>query len=146
VNVFVHKTEEILLIVIINLSAMKKPWKTLRGNTGDAFIWVALDKTTDSVDRFIANLVAGKLYIEVPSIPHLICTKVLHHTNHSTVVRFVNDGLKVLWPTRVHEEKVVILYSDAAAYMPKAATVLKVFYHKLIHFTGSWTAKYCQGG
>jgi hypothetical protein len=47
----------------------------------------------------------------------------------------VNDGLKVLWPG-VHEEKVLILYSDAAAYMPKAATALKVFHPNLIHLTG----------
>jgi hypothetical protein len=64
----------------------------------------------------------------------LICSKVLHHTNNSTVARFVNDGLKKLWPTGVHE-KLLILYSDAAAYTLKAATALKVFYSNLIHFT-----------
>jgi hypothetical protein len=53
-------------------------------------IWVAVDETTDSVNRFITNCVAGKLDIEVPSNPHLICSKVLHHTNHSTVARFVS--------------------------------------------------------
>jgi hypothetical protein len=53
---------------------------------------------------------------------------VLEHTNHSTVARFVNDGLKVLWPQSVHEEKVLLLYSDTA-------TALKVFYRNLIHFT-----------
>jgi hypothetical protein len=47
----------------------------------------------------------------------------------------VNDGLTVLWPTGVHEEKVLILHSCAAAYMLKAATALKVFYPNLIHFT-----------
>jgi hypothetical protein len=41
----------------------------------------------------------------------------------------------LLWPTGVHEEKVLILYSDAAAYMPKATTALKVFYPNLINFT-----------
>jgi hypothetical protein len=47
----------------------------------------------------------------------------------------VNNGLKVLWPQSVQEEEVVVLYSDAAAYMLKAATALKVFYQNLIHFT-----------
>jgi hypothetical protein len=96
-----------------------------------------VDETTDSVGRFIASLAGGNLHvdIEVPSNPHLICSKVLHHTNHSTVARFVNDGLKMLWPTGVHEEKVQILYSDAAAYVLKTATALKVFYPNLIHFT-----------
>jgi hypothetical protein len=61
----------------------------IRCNKGDALIRVAVDETTDSVGRFITNLVAGKLDIEVPSKPHLVCSKVLHHTNHSTVAKFV---------------------------------------------------------
>jgi hypothetical protein len=75
-----------------------------KGNTGDAFIWVAVDKT-DSMGCFITNLVAGKLGIEVPSNPHLICSKVLHHTNYCAIARFVNDGLKMF---RVHKKKVLI--------------------------------------
>jgi hypothetical protein len=47
----------------------------------------------------------------------------------------VNDGLKVLWPQSVQEEKALALYPDAAAYMLKAATSLKVLYHNLINFT-----------
>jgi hypothetical protein len=78
--------------------------------------------------------VAGKLDIELPSNPNLICSKVQHHSNHSTVARFVKDGLKVWWPTRVHEEKMLILYSDAAACVLKAATALKVIYPNLLHF------------
>jgi hypothetical protein len=109
--------------------------KNIRSNIGDAFIWVVVDETTDCVCRFIANLVAGKLDTEVPSNPHLVCSKVLHHSNHSTVARFVNDGPKLLWPARVHEEKVLILYSDAAAYMLQVATALKVFFLHLINFT-----------
>jgi hypothetical protein len=47
----------------------------------------------------------------------------------------MNDGLKVLWPTSLQEGKVLVLYSDSAAYMLKAATALNVFYQNLIHFT-----------
>jgi hypothetical protein len=63
--------------------------ENIKDNIGDAFIWVAVDETTDSVGRFIANLVAGKLGIEVLPNPHLVFSKVLHHTNHSTVATFV---------------------------------------------------------
>jgi hypothetical protein len=107
--------------------------ENVRGNI-DAFKWVAVDETTDSMGCFIAKVVAGKLDIEVSSNPHFICSNVRHHTNHSTVAGFVDDGLKVLWPTGVHEENLLILYTDVAAYMPKAATALKVFYPNLIHF------------
>jgi hypothetical protein len=70
--------------------------ENIRGNIGDAFIWVAVDETTDSVGHFITNFVAGKLDIEVPSNPHFICSKILHHTNHPTVARFLDDRLTVL--------------------------------------------------
>jgi hypothetical protein len=109
--------------------------ENVRCNIGDAFIWVAVDETMDSVGRFIANIVAGKLDIEVPSNSHLICSNVLHDTNHSTLERFVNDGIKLLWPNGDHEEQVVILYSDTAAYMMKAAIAFKLFYYNLIHLT-----------
>jgi hypothetical protein len=46
----------------------------------------------------------------------------------------MSEEFKVLWPTEAHE-KVLILYSDAAAYLLRAATALKVFYSNLIHFT-----------
>jgi hypothetical protein len=75
---------------------MQKPWK--RGNIGDAFIWVAVDEKTAPVGHFIMNLAAGKLDTEGPCNSHLICSEVLGHTNHSTVARSVNDGLKVLCP------------------------------------------------
>jgi hypothetical protein len=79
--------------------------------------------------------VAGKLYPEVPSNPHSICSKVLHRTIHSTVERFVNDGLKVLWLAGVHEEKVLILCSDTAVFTLKITIALKIFYLNFIHFT-----------
>jgi hypothetical protein len=48
--------------------------ENVRVNIGGAFIWVAVDETTDFVGCFIANLVGGKLYIEVSSNPYLICS------------------------------------------------------------------------
>nr|CAD7592770.1 unnamed protein product [Timema genevievae] len=64
------------------------------GNTDESTQTTSVDKTTN---------VKG----------HLIYCKVLEHTNHSTVARFGSDGLKVLWPRGVHEEKVLEFYSDA---------------------------------
>lgn len=108
---------------------------SVRNYIGNYHVWIAVDETTDVTGRYIANLVVGKLDPDEPSKPFLICSKVLERTNHATVARFVNDGMKVLWPDGVQEEKVLVLYSDAAAYMLKAATALCVFYPNLIHFT-----------
>jgi hypothetical protein len=78
---------------------------------------------------------AEVLDIEVSSTPHLICSKVLLHISHSTVARFANDGFKLLWPAGVHEEKVLFLYADDAAYLLKSTNALKVFYLNFFHFT-----------
>jgi hypothetical protein len=71
-----------------------------------------VDETTDSMDHFIANLVAGKFDIEVPSNPHLICSKVLHRTNRSTLAKFV-DGL---WPTGVREKVLNFVFRCCGIY------------------------------
>jgi hypothetical protein len=97
-----------------NIICYGETLENMRATIGDAFTWVALDETTDSVGRLIANIVAGKLGIGF-LYPNLICFKVLNHTNHFTVARFVNDGLKMRWHTGVNE-KVPILYSVVSYY------------------------------
>lgn len=98
-------------------------------------IWISADETTDSLGRFIANLIVGKLDSEAAYTPYLISCKPLYATNSSTIARFINDGLKVLCPGGVKEERVLLLYTDAAAYMLKAGKSLKVFYPNLVHVT-----------
>jgi hypothetical protein len=89
---------------------------------------VAVTETTDSVGPFSANLVAGKLDIEVPSSSHF-CT--------IQIIPLLQDlwmtDLRMFWLNGVHE--MLILCSDAAACMLKAATALKLFYPNLVHFT-----------
>jgi hypothetical protein len=87
-----------------------------------------VDEKTDALGRFVANLIVGKLDPEAHSKSFVIFSKVFENTNHSAVARFVKDGLKVMWPHSVQEEKMLVSYSDAADYMLKAATALKVFY------------------
>jgi hypothetical protein len=76
----------------------------IREEIGESYIWVAVDETTDVLGRFVANLILGKLDPEALSKSFFILSKVPEHTDHSTVARFVNDGLKVLWPESVQEE------------------------------------------
>lgn len=92
----------------------------IRADIGDSYIWIGVDETMDAVGRYIANLIVSKLDSENPAKAYLIYCKPLEQTNHSTVALFINDGLKVLWPNGVEEEKVLLLYTDAAAYMLKA--------------------------
>lgn len=107
----------------------------IRNSIGDNFIWVAVDETTDALGRYVANIVVGKLCSEEPGKPHLLACKMLEKTNHLTISRFVNDSLRLLWPCGSKNEKVLVLLSDAAAYMVKAGKSLEVFYPNLIHLT-----------
>jgi hypothetical protein len=109
--------------------------ENIRGNIEDAFIWAAVDETTDSVNRFIVNPVAGKLATEVPSNPHLIRSEDLHHTSHSTVARFVNDELIKCCGLPGSRGAAANFVSRCCGTYTKAATALKVFYPNLIHFT-----------
>jgi hypothetical protein len=70
----------------------------IREEIGDSYIWVALDETTDVLGCFVAKLIVGKLDPEAPCRSFQIFSKVLEQTNHSTVARFVNNGLKILRP------------------------------------------------
>lgn len=76
----------------------------------------------------------GKLCEEITK-PHLLSSQVLERTNHATIARFVNSNIKILWPRESHEERVLLLVTDAAAYMLKAGRDLKIFYPNIIHLT-----------
>jgi hypothetical protein len=56
-----------------------------------------------------------------------------------TVIRLPDLLMKVLTsfflPNAVPTDKILLMISDAAAYMIKAGTNLKIFYEKLIHCT-----------
>lgn len=109
--------------------------QAIRSDIGDNFVWISVDETTDSMGRQVANLIVGKLCDENTTKPHLLACKILEKTNNATIARFVNSGIKILWPNGNFEEKVLLLITDAAAYMLKAGMNLKVFYPNLIHLT-----------
>jgi len=91
---------------------------------------------TDLRGKYIANFIIEKLNVYSPSKSYLLASKVIEKTNNNnTLVKFVNDCLRVLWPERVNDEKVLLMLSDAAPYMVKAANNLKSFYSNLIHVT-----------
>lgn len=47
--------------------------------------------------------------------------------------RFINDSLKILWPTGGNDENLRLFLSDTAPNMVKAGDSLKVFYPNIIH-------------
>jgi len=112
----------------------QKTIQKIRENIDEEYIWFAVDETIDDVGRSVANIIVGKLTDDY-NTSHLLASKVLEKCNNSTIARFVNESLHILWPNGIKEERVLIMYSDAAPYMLKAARALQIFYPSLLHFT-----------
>lgn len=67
---------------------IEKMKKIAAGN----FIWVSVDESTDSEQRFVANFVFGVLNVERErSRSYLFSSKVLEATNSSTVAQFFDE-------------------------------------------------------
>lgn len=107
----------------------------IRTMVKNKYIWISVDETTDSVGRYIANLIVGVLDGNA-SPCYLVAVGQLAQTNNLTVARFVNESLTRLYlPGAVPHEKIVMIVTDAASYMIKAAQHLKIFFPNLFHVT-----------
>jgi|UniRef100_A0A2S2Q283 hypothetical protein len=109
--------------------------QNIREYIGSSYIFFSIDETTDPRGKYIANFTVGKLNADSPSKSYLLTSKVLEKTNNSTIAQFVNNSLKLLWPEGNNDDKVLLMLSDAAPYMTKAAQNLKPFYSNLVHVT-----------
>nr|CAD7428770.1 unnamed protein product [Timema monikensis] len=107
----------------------------IREDIGESYIWATVDEPTNRCGRYVANVAVGKLDSTGRGKPHLVVSKMLEATNSSTIAIVVCDALRVLWPSENDDERSLVLLTDSAAYMLKAAESLKVFYTKLIHVT-----------
>ncbi len=65
----------------------------------------------------------------------LLNVEQLQKTNSSTVAQAVLNSLSILWPDGIKHEKVLLLVTDAAPYMKKAARALQVIFPSMIFIT-----------
>jgi len=98
-------------------------------------IWVSIDKTTDSLGRYIANVVIGTLETDGPGQTFLLNSEVLTKANHSTIAQLFDNSMHLLWPEKVRHDDVLLFLSDAAPYMVKSGKSIQIFYPKVIHVT-----------
>ena len=109
-----------------------------------------MDETTDKLGRVVGNLLVGKLDGMKSYNPYLVSVKVLENVDSNSISRFVNDGLGLfqfeftisfffifIVSLGVKADKVLLLVTDCASYMIKAAEHLRIFYRRLLHFTCS---------
>lgn len=108
----------------------------IRSITKDKYLWGTVDETTDASGRYIANFLVGVLSsdLELSKQRYLINTAVLDRTNHATIAKFVDESLSLLG-TDFKKDNFLLLVTDAAPYMLKAAGLLRTFYVNMIHLT-----------
>lgn len=109
--------------------------RNIRDQVGEKHIWVSIDETTDVTGRYIANTIIGILDGTPQSKVFLLNVEQLQKTNSSTVAQAVLNSLSILWPDGIKHEKVLLLVTDAAPYMKKAARALQVIFPSMIFIT-----------
>lgn len=71
--------------------------ETMKKIAAGNFIWVSIDESTDSEQRFVANFVFGVLGVDKErGRSYLFASKVLEATNSTTVATFFDDSLNQL--------------------------------------------------
>lgn len=68
----------------------------VRQAIGEGPVWVSVDETTDACGRFIANVLVGSLSKDEASKSHLLASKQLEKTNHSTILQLMLDSFRKL--------------------------------------------------
>lgn len=107
----------------------------IREVVGDNKIWISVDECTDTTGRQIANAIVGTLEPDKKSDIFLLNCDQLEKTNSVTIAQFIESTLQLLWPDCIKYDNVLLLVTDAASYMKKTASSLKILYPNMIHLT-----------
>ena len=99
-------------------------------------IWVSLDETTDVEGRYVACFVLGILGIEEErSKCYVGNVAELERVNHISISAFFKNSLHLLRPEQILYNNVLLVCTDAAAYMIHAMGNFEGLYSKMIHVT-----------
>ncbi|KAL4085242.1 hypothetical protein QTP88_027101 [Uroleucon formosanum] len=96
-------------------------------------LWVSIDETTDSVGRYVANVIVGTLEVGGPGKVFLLNSEILEKANHTSIAKLLDTSLHILWPQGIKYDNILLFLSDAAPYMMKAGRGLKILYSKMEH-------------
>ena len=106
----------------------------IRTAVGEKNIWLSVDETTDVEGRMIGNVLVGCLDGKI-SRAYLIHCSEMERANHTSIGKLVNEAMQILYPTGVQFDRVLLMVTDAAAYMIKAGIGLQTSYPKMVHLT-----------
>lgn len=108
--------------------------KTIRKALQGQRIWISIDETTDTLGRFIGNVIVGVMSGDEPQKSFLLHVEALEKVNHTTIAKLFDDSIKIIDPD-FNRDHVLLFVTDAAPYMVKAAKGLQMLYSKMLHVT-----------
>lgn len=108
--------------------------KTIKEKVTDCDVGIILDETTDSMERYVLNILVFPLSGENVK-PMLFKMYELEKANASTVMQSIMDFCQNLWPSGIAFEKLLLVVTDQAPYMVSAIKQLKPLFPKLKHVT-----------
>lgn len=83
--------------------------------------------------RLVTNVIFGTLEENGPGKIFLLNVEELEKDNHSTIFKFFDKSMNILWTDGVKHDDVLLFLSDAAPYIIKSANSIKTLYSKMIH-------------
>lgn len=107
----------------------------IRAVVGDKKIWLSVDESIDCTGRQIANAIIGTMEIDKESNIFLLNCEQLDKTTSVTIAQFIESSLCLLWPDGIKFDNILLLVTDAASYMKKTASSLRILYPNMIHLT-----------
>lgn len=108
----------------------------MRVEIGSNWIYLQVDESTDSSDRPVVSVIVGNLNGLKPRSFLLDLVYLNSSPNSSLICQAINDALRILWPEKIHYDRVRLLVSDQAAYMLKASKLLQAgLFTKLLHIS-----------
>uniref|UniRef100_A0A0K8V0S0 DUF659 domain-containing protein n=1 Tax=Bactrocera latifrons TaxID=174628 RepID=A0A0K8V0S0_BACLA len=113
--------------------------ETIRMKIKNKYLGISIDETTDSFGRYIANVVCGLLDTDPEEAKKhfLVHVAELEKPDHAAIARCFDDAIKLSDP-KFDKTRILLFLADAAPYMVKAATALKIFYPKAFNISHSW--------
>ncbi len=101
---------------------------------GDNDIYIILDDTQDSCERYAVNILVGSLggnYCK----PMLIKTQHVEVPNHTAFLQVINNAMNIIFKNDIKYGKLKLIVTDQARVMLKTVEVLKQFYPYVMHIT-----------
>lgn len=113
----------------------QRTMQEIRQKVSGKKIWVCMDESTDSLGRYVANVVVGTMEEDGSGEQFLINCEQLEKVNFSTISKVFDRSLGLIYPNGIQHDSVLLLLTDAAPYMVKAANSLQALYSKMVHVT-----------